>query len=239
MKESVRRLKTVSPILPSEHNNPPFVNQWELEQKRRKQLEALAKKKEEIEPSNLDLIALQKNFELALPITMEGKQRDVREFILYQLMPISLSLQNGALDALDVAKRALNDDIQADGLTRTLKSLIVDSLNLKLLSFVTKIAELNPEEAKLLLASYLLRTSTAIGGNQNVIEQILSSLRQFPDVQRPTEERNVPVRKVHTAKERGQPSGPVRRTAGADATEAPAARYSNRNKHRRSRGTVG
>lgn len=166
-------------------------------------------------PSNLDIIESQKQFAQLLPSRMGLKQKNVREFILNELLPISLAIQNGTLDAFDVATRTLETDISSEGVQQTMKALVIDSLNIRLLSFVTKIAELDISEARLLLASYLLRTNTALGGGQNVIEQIMSSLRELPIVQRQEEERQLPLREVPGVQERGQRSRSLRAKARA------------------------
>jgi hypothetical protein len=217
------KIKKAFPTLPND--DQPFINTLEMERVRQE--------KEALEPSNLDLIELQKAFSGILPERMQPKQKEVREFLLNDLMPFSLAVQNGTLDAFDVARRTLNEEVQGDNVSRTIRTLTVDAINLKLLTFVSKIAELTPEEARLLLASHLLRASVAIGGGNNVIEQIMSSLRQFSNVQRQEEERNVPVRQLPGAKKRRQRGRPVQPTPGAEEPKPPSRRYSNRRKSRK------
>jgi hypothetical protein len=174
-------------------------------------VEEQAKKKPT--PGNLDILEVQERFKTEFPAVMKEGQTKIREFILRELLPFSLAMQNGSIDAFDAASRALDVEVPSDTFNNALRSVVLDSINIKLLSFIMNIANLNPVESQLLIGNYLLRNHPS--GTQNVIEQILSSLRELPELQRQTQKRELPLRALQELQGGRQPDRPVQPEAGS------------------------
>jgi hypothetical protein len=164
-------------------------------------------------PSNLPLLKTEKKFKDSLPTLFGSKAEEVRRFILEDLIPSDIAFSSGFLDAQEIGKSTIDENLDIGVVQTCLTRLWQDSLELKLLSFVAKTANLNETEFRLLVAKYVMRTAAATGvGGSDLVKQILSSLQPIPTVQRQEEERAVPLRKVPATGSAGRRK-PTRRSS--------------------------
>lgn len=166
-------------------------------------------------PSNLPLLQAENSYKEKLPKLFGVKSQEVRRFILEDLIPVDLALTGGFLDAKEVGKSAIADDLDIEVIHTHLQKLWQDSIELKLLTFVARTANLNETEVKLLVAKYLMRTAATTGvGGSEIVKQILSSLQPVSVVQRQEEERKALLREISPARSVGRRKPATRHRAG-------------------------
>jgi hypothetical protein len=98
------------------------------------------------EPSNKRILAISKAYQDKLPKLLEARIPEVRDFFLREIAPTSLAIANGVQDAQEVLERALGEKPDTAYFSSKIENLAYIGLEIKIVSFITKLLKLSPEE---------------------------------------------------------------------------------------------
>lgn len=99
-----------------------------------------------------DLVKRAKNYRKELPPDLSANLDEIREFFLQELAPLTLAVQPGSAQALEIVERTIKGAIDP-GFILQFERMLVKGVNMKMSRFIAAYLKLPPSAAKVLLES--------------------------------------------------------------------------------------
>ncbi len=156
-------------------------------------------------PSNLNLIRLQKEYKKIFPEKIAHNIDTIRKFVLEDIIALGVSLPSGFEEAFEVGRLALGelDEQETAQLEHRAEQILNDIIQIRLVSFLANLSNLNSQETNLLNAMQLLRNGGVANNpsQQNVLQQIVSQLLKVSSMPRQAESGELPLPQIQPVQE--------------------------------------